>query len=516
MFFAKVACRHGRLPAYDGMTAAKQGEHEGAVADRHLRKAVQNIQELAGMPAAGRCSDRQLLERFASQREETAFATLVDRHGPLVLGVCRRVLQHEQDAEDAFQATFQVLAHKAARVRWHESAASWLYEVAWRVAQKARSHALRRGQHERQAAQAVQPASPAEAAWHELRQVLDEELGNMPRRYRAALVLCYLEGKTRDEAAQELGWSLGALKGRLERGREMLRERLVRRGLCLSAALFALALSDSVVSASVSKPLATATIGSAMTGVMPDAVAALTHGAIQSLFWAKMKVIGSLALAVLVVGFGAGLGLYKSVVNHNQHAALPSGVADNSPGARLPEKLRGHKLLVAFDVWATGREEQAVQRQTTHAKAALAKAGAVGIEQLQPGLFLVDCRGQDPAALLKDLHHRQGALVFHDGHYHASIPFERPHHPDQLLVAAPFACLHFGPGHEAQQELEQARLRFADMPGVVVEKFHAQAGDYPLGHPWRLKLTPGKGTTLLEVFLLTKAGFHYTEKKSPQ
>src|SRR5262249_26887681 len=152
----------------------------------------------------------QLLERFAQRRDEGAFAALVERHGPLVLGVCRRILRHEQDAEDAFQATFYVLARRAGGFGWRDSVANWLYEVALRVSHKARSGAPRRRRHERQTALADQAAT-AQDAWHELKPLLDEELARLPRQLREPLVLCYLEGKTRDEAAQELGWSLGTV-----------------------------------------------------------------------------------------------------------------------------------------------------------------------------------------------------------------------------------------------------------------------------------------------------------------
>src|SRR5262249_10537307 len=150
-------------------------------------------------------TDRQLLQRFAAGHDEAAFTELVRRHAALVLGVCQRVLHHSHDAEDAFQATFLVLARKAALLRWQESGSKWLYEVACRTALKARANAARRRAHERQAEAMRQPSPVAELARQELRGLLDAELARLPARYRAPLLLCYLEGKTNAEAARQLG-----------------------------------------------------------------------------------------------------------------------------------------------------------------------------------------------------------------------------------------------------------------------------------------------------------------------
>src|SRR5262245_41381493 len=160
--------------------------------------------------------DRQLLERFSADHDEEAFGTLVRRYGPLVLGVCRRVLGNRHDAEEAFQATFLVLARRASSIRKQEALGSWLHAVAYRAAIRARLHATTRQQRDRHALPRRSPDPLAEVTGRELASVLDEELQQLGERYRAPLVLCYLEGKTRDEAAQQLGWSLGTFKRRLE------------------------------------------------------------------------------------------------------------------------------------------------------------------------------------------------------------------------------------------------------------------------------------------------------------
>src|SRR5687768_991240 len=188
-----------------------------------LQRTIDGLRGLAQRQALGERSDRQLLQTFARTGDESAFALVVRRHGGLVLGVCRRLLGSLDDAEDAFQATFLVLARKAGEVAWQDCVRNWLHGVAYRVARKARAARQRRAHKERQAAPA---ASSLDAAWTEVSAVLDEELTSLPPRYRAPILLCCLEGKSREEAARELGWSEGSVKGRLERGRELLRRRL--------------------------------------------------------------------------------------------------------------------------------------------------------------------------------------------------------------------------------------------------------------------------------------------------
>lgn len=203
--------------------------------------------DAAGGGDPGEVSDQQLLELFATQKDEAAFAALVHRHGPLVLAVCRRVLGPGPDVEDAFQATFLVLVQKAARLRRPELLANWLYGVAYRIARKLRTTAETRRRHE---ARKLHPVfTLTEPGAEELRPILDEELHRLPEKYRVAVVLCYLQGKTNEEAAQQLHWPTGTVKGRLARARDLLRSRLVRRGVTLSGAALAWCLDSSVAHA---------------------------------------------------------------------------------------------------------------------------------------------------------------------------------------------------------------------------------------------------------------------------
>jgi RNA polymerase sigma-70 factor (ECF subfamily) len=183
-------------------------------------------------PASGSPGDADLLRRFAADRCEEAFATLVRRHGPLVLSVCRRVLGDVPDAEDAFQATFLVLARRAGSIADPERLGNWLYGVAARVALKARGSLRRRQAREKQVRLPDASPNPAPPSTDDdSAAVLREELGRLPEKYRAAVGLCYLEGKSNAETAGLLRWPIGTVKGRLARARELLRSRLAGRGL---------------------------------------------------------------------------------------------------------------------------------------------------------------------------------------------------------------------------------------------------------------------------------------------
>jgi RNA polymerase sigma factor (sigma-70 family) len=183
-------------------------------------------------------TDGQLLEAFLSGRHETAFEELLKRHGPLVLGVCRRILRDPHDADDAFQATFLVLLRKAGSIGKKESVASWLYGVAYRLAVRAKAKAHRRQAHERHGTPMTTTDPFEELIWRDLRHVLDEEINQLPEPYRAAVVLCFLEGKPYAEAGRLLGCSKATVSLRLARARNWLRERLDRRGVALSLGLF--------------------------------------------------------------------------------------------------------------------------------------------------------------------------------------------------------------------------------------------------------------------------------------
>ncbi|OWK43798.1 RNA polymerase sigma factor [Fimbriiglobus ruber] len=247
-----------------------------------LEPVIRNFgRRLAAEDARG-FGDRELLGRFLADRDEVAFAAIVERHGAMVRGVCHRVLGHEQDCEDACQAVFLVLARRAAAVRKHDSLASWLHGVAIRVARKALARRSRQPVHTPDTADVAVPDATAEVTWRDAKRLVDAAVARLPERFRLPVVLCYLEGLTRDEAAAQLGWTTATLRGRLERGRDRLRADLARRGFPLSAAFLAVAFTNpsTASAASWAATLATTILGPA--GPSP-AASALAYGAIPSM-----------------------------------------------------------------------------------------------------------------------------------------------------------------------------------------------------------------------------------------
>src|SRR5262245_12292406 len=239
-------------------------------------------------PEARRYTDRQLLDRFRKNRDGDAFAELVRRHGPMVLGVCRRTLGDSADAEDAFQLTFLALARRPGAVRRRDTAAPWLYRVAIRTARKA---ARRARTVEPPARLAVEPP---ELTASELWAGLDEELRRLPERLRAPLVLCYLDGWSRDDAARLLGWSVGTLKRRLEAGRRVLRSRLIRRGLAPAG-----------LAAAVAGPGLRAAVAPALAERVAQAAATASRATGQAVFAVPLILVLGVG-TVLVGAFGGG------------------------------------------------------------------------------------------------------------------------------------------------------------------------------------------------------------------
>jgi RNA polymerase sigma factor (sigma-70 family) len=286
---------------------------------------------------AGRCArqptDRELLEEFAGRGSEAAFAALVSRHGPMVLRAARRVLRHEQDAEDAFQATFLVLARGARAIRKGEAVASWLHGVAYRTAMKAKRSAARRRDHEARRRAAAPPAAPG-PTWDEVQAVLDEEVQRLPPCFREAFVLCVLEGKSGAEVAAELGCKEGTVKSRVNRARRALQRQLERRGIKLTALLAALAVAESACRAALPATLARATIrfgplvaaGEPAAGAIPSHVAALAAGVTRAMFLMKARVATAVLLAA---GVMAGAALWAQ-------QALPPKNADKAPAHASP------------------------------------------------------------------------------------------------------------------------------------------------------------------------------------
>jgi RNA polymerase sigma factor (sigma-70 family) len=276
------------------------------------------LRQIRGLAHPGRDDDGgdgELLERYVARRDEAAFVLLLRRHGPMVLGVCRRIQGNLHDAEDAFQATFLLLARNAGSIRKQESVGSWLHAVAQRLALAAREQGARRQARERRAADMRKTPEVPDRAWQELEATLDEALRQVPETYRAPLLLCYLQGKTQEEAARQLGCPLGTVRSRLARGRSRLKAVLERRGVRLSAAALAVAAAAGGATAAVPAPLLRATAraaleygaGRAATALVSGRAATLVEGGLKAMTAANVRIATMIVLALGALGTGAGI-----------------------------------------------------------------------------------------------------------------------------------------------------------------------------------------------------------------
>jgi RNA polymerase sigma factor (sigma-70 family) len=283
------------------------------VASNRLDVLMHHIRGLVGSPRDGD-SDAALLTAFVSREDEQAFAVLMRRYGSLVWRACLRAAGQEQDAEDVFQATFLMLSRKAGTIRKKDSLSSWLFGVARRLAIKQKTAAARRRKHEGRVIPPAPIDNSGELTWREMRTVLDEELAKLPDKYRAPLLLCYYQGLTQEEAANQLGWNKRSVKDRLERGRKQLCRRLTRRGLTLSAALTGSMLASHASAAPVPATLAAVTfrtaiqygLGQPVIGAASAPALALANSALKALFVTKALTVAVGMLAVLTIG-GAGV-----------------------------------------------------------------------------------------------------------------------------------------------------------------------------------------------------------------
>jgi RNA polymerase sigma factor (sigma-70 family) len=249
-FFSLRRIETGCWRQYQGLVAVQKEANAmfptHAAAEKHIA-AADSAADRQAVSALAELSDAELLGRFFKDHLDAAFAAIVQRHGPLVYGVCRRILTDANDAEDAFQATFLVLVRKGGALRDPARLGSWLYGVAQRTARKARAKAALRTKSERQASSMATRSDVNDMTFPELKAVLDEEIAALPEKYALPLVLCYLEGKTNAQAAEQLGWPEGSMSRRLSKARELLRSRLAKRGLTLTAALLTSVLAGPAV-----------------------------------------------------------------------------------------------------------------------------------------------------------------------------------------------------------------------------------------------------------------------------
>jgi RNA polymerase sigma factor (sigma-70 family) len=320
-----------------------------------LKRALDHVRQALPPPHAADQSDEQLLRRFLAERDELAFATLVRRHGAMVLGLCRRILGHVQDSEDAFQAAFLVLAQKARTVLNGRALGGWLYTVAYRIAMQGRAANAVRRQKERQVKELPHPAiaPPAPTDWQP---IFDRELQHLPEKYRTVLVLCELEGRPRKEIARQLHLPEGTLSSRLAAARRLLAKRLARAGLAVTGGTLTAVLAQATVSAKVSAGLvwsttqAAALVAAGQLAALTTTAAVLTKGALKAMLMAKLK--GTLVLVTAV----AMLGLGTMVCSAGSGAG--TGQANSGSDTEL-EALRKENELLKINLRVTLEKIQA-------------------------------------------------------------------------------------------------------------------------------------------------------------
>jgi RNA polymerase sigma factor (sigma-70 family) len=311
----------------------------------------------------GGLSDAQLLQRFATNRDEAAFEVLVWRHGPMVLGVGRRVLRNLSDAEDVLQATFLALVRQAPSISRGGALASWLYRVAYRIALRAREQREKRPVGQVPVEEVPAPQPPEEDFGQDVLPVLDEELQRLPEKYRIPLVLSYLQGLTNREVAELMGRPIGTVFTRLYRGRELLRKRLIRRGVVVPVGALSMALAERATAAPLSEGLVRGLVKTALmfaagsgtaAGALSPNVAVLTEGVLKMLWLSRLRFICATLMVLALAGTGAGLWAFRGTAPEQENAPKNAREAVKSAeGTRPPAKEMLRYGGKSFDDWRT-------------------------------------------------------------------------------------------------------------------------------------------------------------------
>jgi RNA polymerase sigma factor (sigma-70 family) len=356
-------------------------------------------------------SDGQLLDCFISRRDEAAVSALVRRHGPMVWGVCRRILRDYHDAEDAFQATFLVLIRKATSIVQREMVGNWLYGVAHQTALKARATTAKRQAREKHVNEMPEPEGLTEPElWHDLQGLLDQELSQLPDKYRVAIVLCDLQGKTRKQVARQLKIPEGTLSSRLTTARTMLAKRLARHGVTVSGGALAVVLSQKAASACAPNSVVSSTIkaatmiaaGNGVAGIASIKVAALTEGVVKAMLMTKLKIATAVVLAVGMLGLGGTLVTYRALAfepGASPNAATRAAAGEDQDKVVLDASIPRH----ADDAEKRKPDEQAALLANPVFRGEVPDAAEAGKEDKQPTLPApkagdsADERGQMPA-----------------------------------------------------------------------------------------------------------------------
>jgi RNA polymerase sigma factor (sigma-70 family) len=280
-----------------------------------LHTVLRQLNRTLQMSGEDGLTDEQLLANFVARRDEAAFELLVWRHGAMVLSTCRRLLRDAQEAEDALQATFLVLARKAGSIRRGQALGGWLHRVASRLARRIRARAARQPRCQSLETDVADRPAVDQLLWNDLGPVLDEEVNRLPEKYRQPVILCYLEGQSNEEAARRLGCPRGTILSRLARGRERLRSRLTHRGITLTSAVLTAVLANEGTAASLPGPLVPVIVkaalsfarGTAVVGLVSARATAWTEGALRAMLLSKIKIAATVALVLVALGTGGGL-----------------------------------------------------------------------------------------------------------------------------------------------------------------------------------------------------------------
>jgi RNA polymerase sigma factor (sigma-70 family) len=402
-----------------------------------LQRITDQLRQIAGHGSSTAQTDRELLDRFLGSGEEVAFAELVRRHGPMVLSVCRRVLRNQQDAEDAFQAAFLVLARKAGSVRQSQSMAGWLFRVAFRLALRVRSRAGRLG--EQLTAMHEPLANDTGLHEREVQALVDEALDQLPDHYRTAIVLCCLEGRTQSEAARQLGTTTATINNRIKRARQLLRTFLKGRGMTLSGAALTAALAAGRASASTfplellgrtSRAAAEFAIGGGSTAATAAAIT-LAQGALRSMWINPLKLLTG---AVVALGFFLAAAWLPGVVTGGDPVTKPQATPA-SPAPKVEPQAGGKDKpakMHCIILWMSGGPSQL---ETFDPKPAHANGGPVqeietNVKGIQISAYLPKLAKQaDQLAIIRSLSHRDGDharahFLMHTGYtYDATIDY---------------------------------------------------------------------------------------------
>jgi RNA polymerase sigma factor (sigma-70 family) len=434
-------------------------------------------------------ADRELVERLLAGRDEAAFEALIRRHGPMVYRVCWRVLQQAEDTEDAFQATFLLLARNLGTLKKRDSLASWLHGVALRVALSTKKQAARRRLLEG-SVPAPHVGPPDDITWRELRAALDAELASLPERHRLPLILCYLEGRSQEEAARQLRWSKSTLLRRLEEARAALGRRLTRKGLVWPAAVSAVLLSDCVAPAALSSRLIGLTmdavapnlVGLAVAGVVSAKVKAIAERVVNAVFSSKLRTV------VLVTALLAGA-LILSAEGFKGLPALPALAAGETPQAQAPAARPGDKSAAVF--------KPIVVREDAQVVSVAWSADGKSVATLTTAFEAVDAQGEDgprkmlrPHSTVKVWDARTGKLRRSLGEEKKTYLFDIAFSPDKKHVAitgmrpeknAPVYFMRI-----LDAETWEVHEELNDIPGVETLAFSPDSKTLAVGGGWRL------------------------------